>query len=186
MKWGYARVSTQGQNHLSQVQELEAAGVLSAYIVVEHVSGEVGRPKLADLVKRLRQGDELIVTSIDRLGRHARDMHDLLAVLKSMQVRLISLFEKLDTSTYLGEFLANVLIANSVWEREKVRERTKTGIQRARERGIHLGRPYRLTAIEERTALAWRNDGWSIPKIAKSLHCGESTVYRAIKRVSKT
>lgn len=183
MRWGYARVSTLEQNAEAQVSQLVDAGVPERRVIVEHASGSTKRPMLSALVaERLRRGDELVVVRLDRVGRNARDMYELLEVFRAEGITLRSLREGLDSSGPLGQFLAHVMIAVGQWERETIRDRTREGIARARARGVHLGRPPKLSPIEERTALAWRQKGWSIAEIAKSLHCSTATVERVLRR----
>lgn len=183
MRWGYARVSTLEQSAAGQVDALAEAGVSEARIVIETASGATPRPLLAALVDRLREGDELVVVRLDRLGRNARDLHELVGILRDIGVRLRSLQEGLDGTGPMADFLINVLIAVSQWERENIREKSRQGIIRARARGVHMGRRPKLTPVEERTALAWKERGWTLSQIAESLHCSRATVGRALRKM---
>jgi DNA invertase Pin-like site-specific DNA recombinase len=187
MKWGYARVSTGGQNPDSQVATLIGAGVLKEDVVVEFASGANGRPKLAELVRALRKGDELVVCRLDRLGRSARDLHELIGVLERREVLLRSLTEGIDMEAggAVARLVVSVLIGVAEWERETLLERARVGIRRAQERGIKCGRPFALTPVEERVALSWRQEGLQVKTIARRLNVHPSTVHRAFGRVTK-
>jgi len=184
MRWGYARVSTLEQSPAGQVQALCDAGVPECRIVVEKASGMAPRPLLVSLVQeRLREGDELVVAALDRLGRNARDLHELVGILRDMGVRLRSLREGLESiEGPMGDFLVGVLIAISQWEREVTRQRAKEGIQRARARGVHLGRKPKLSRVEAKMASVWRDQGRRLVDIAEALGCSTDTARRAIKR----
>lgn len=183
MRWGYARVSTLEQSPAGQVQALSDAGIPDVRIVVEKASGVTARPLLVSLVtERLREGDELVVTRLDRLGRSARDLHELVEKLREMGVRLCSLQEGFVSDGIMGTLLINILIAVAQYERENVREKARQGIERARARGQHLGRRPKLTPVEERTVAAWKASGWTLQQIATQMKCSKDTIKRALKR----
>lgn len=109
MKIGYARVSTQDQNLQMQKDALLTSGC--EMIFEEKVSGKSkDRPELDRLFKTLRKGDILTVWKLDRLGRSFKDLIELMAKLKDMDVSFKSLNDSIDTSTATGRFTFNILL----------------------------------------------------------------------------
>ena len=99
---GYTRVSTVDQNPDLQVDELTAAGCHRVF--VEHASGaRADRPKLAEVLDRLRPGDTLVVWRLDRLARSLRELIEVVATLEERGVGLRSLHEQLDTTSPGGK-----------------------------------------------------------------------------------
>ncbi len=148
--YGYIRVSTQEQNEARQLLALRAEGVAAEHLFVDKVSGrDFERPAWQALLRRLTSGDELYVTSIDRLGRNYADIQEqwrLLTRDKGVDIRVLDM-PLLDTRRYkdlLGTFIADLVlqvlsfVAHS--ERENIRKRQREGIEAARARGQHLGR----------------------------------------------
>ena len=148
--YGYIRVSTQEQNEARQLLALRAEGVAVEHLFVDKVSGrDFERPAWQALLRRLTAGDELCVTSIDRLGRNYADIQEqwrLLSRDKGVDIRVLDM-PLLDTRRYkdlLGTFIADLVlqvlsfVAHS--ERENIRKRQREGIDAARARGKHLGR----------------------------------------------
>src|SRR6201995_5461764 len=105
---GYARVSTGGQSVQRQVDELRKAGC--AGVLEETASGaDRSRPVLAALLRRIRQGETLVVVKLDRL---ARSLEHLLEVVRTLEVRgayLRVLGDPIDTATPLGRFMLQML-----------------------------------------------------------------------------
>ncbi len=137
---GYARVSTEDQTPLPQVQALRAAGC--AEVHEEQASGgDRARPVLARVLERVRAGDTLIVVRIDRL---ARSLSHLLEVIERLEARgafFRSLRDPIDTSSPQGKFTLQVLGAAAEFERALIRERTRAGLESARARGRIGGNP---------------------------------------------
>src|SRR6266436_2417092 len=137
---GYARVSKldQQDNH-AQVQELKRAGCKRIY--QENASGgRWDRPELHKALEQLREDDVLVVWKIDRLSRSLKDMLIILEKITDAGAGFRSLTEHIDTTTPAGRMLG----AFAEFERSMVRERTRLGLQAARERGRVGGRKAKL------------------------------------------
>ena len=144
----YARVSTFDQEPENQLQELrryvEARGWTATEYVDEGVSGaKESRPALDRLLRdaKRRRLDVLIVWKLDRLGRNLRHLILLLDELTALGVAFVSLNEGIDTSTPAGRLQLHILGAIAEFERERIRERVKLGMSRAKAQGKHVGRP---------------------------------------------
>ena len=137
---GYARVSTNDQNLEGQRVRLIEAGAIRVFVDV--VSGKrFERPGLAKLIDHARPGDRLCVTRLDRLGRSLRELLETVDALKARGIHLVSLEERLDTSSAAGELVFHVFGAIAHFERRLISERTRDGIAAARRRGRTPGRP---------------------------------------------
>ena len=137
---GYARVSTSDQNLEAQRARLIEAGAIRVFTDV--VSGKrFHRPGLASLIEHARVGDRLCVTRLDRLGRSLRELLETVDTLKAHGIHLVSLEERLDTSSAAGELVFHVFGAIAHFERRLISERTRDGIAAARKRGRTPGRP---------------------------------------------
>src|SRR3954464_5392047 len=175
---GYARVSTDGQTLDAQVAQLKAAGAQKVFR--EKVSGaRADRPELARLLRALSAGDVVLVTRLDRLARSTRDLLNTLASISDKQTGFRSLNDTwADTTTPHGRLMLTVLGGLAEFERELIRARTGEGRQRARARGVHLGRKPKLTPHQKREALARRQAGESLAEIARSYDVHHSTISR--------
>jgi DNA invertase Pin-like site-specific DNA recombinase len=146
----YARVSTVDQEPENQLAELrryaEARGWTAKDYVDRGVSGaKESRPALDQLVAdaRRRKFDVLVVWRLDRLGRNLRHLILLLEELTALGVSFVSLGEGIDTGTPAGRLQLHLLAAIAQFERERIVERVRAGMARARTQGKHLGRPRR-------------------------------------------
>ena len=147
MKFGYTRVSTamqarEGTSLESQKARLIDAGVQETHIFTdEGVSGaKANRPALEKLLDRLRDGDEVIVPSLSRLGRNLTDLMNLVSRLRSYGVEVAFLSEGFDTRTATGRAMLGIFGALAEMEREQIAERTALGRERARALGRLGGR----------------------------------------------
>ena len=128
---GYARVSTGDQDVAGQTLRLEHAGAIRVFTDVR--SGKpMDRPGLTELLAFARQGDTLAVVRLDRLGRSLAELLTVVEQLKGRGVALLSLEEKIDTSSAAGELIFHVFGAIAHFERRLIAERTKDGIAAAR------------------------------------------------------
>lgn len=176
---GYARVSTHQQDLESQRQRLKRAGAIKLFEDV--ISGKVfSRPGLDELIAYARPNDILCVVRLDRLGRSLKELLATVEYLKTNKIGLMSLEEKIDTSSAAGELVFHVFGAIAHFERRLISERTKDGIYAARLRGKKPGRPV-LNQETLDAAMKLVSSGLSPTNIAKQLQIGRSTLYRELK-----
>jgi DNA invertase Pin-like site-specific DNA recombinase len=156
---GYARVSKlDQQTTLAQVQELKRAGCKRIY--QENASGgRWDRPELHKALEQLRDGDVFVVWKLDRLSRSLKDLLTILEKITQAGAGFRSLTENVDTSTPSGRVLMQMLGAFAEFERSMVRERTKLGLQAARERGRVGGRSPKLTQHQRVEAIKMVTSG---------------------------
>ena len=175
---GYARVSTGDQDVAGQTIRLERTGAIRVFTDVR--SGKsMDRPGLTELLAYARKGDTLAVVRLDRLGRSLAELLSVVDQLKGRGVALLSLEEKIDTSSAAGELVFHVFGAIAHFERRLIAERTKDGIAAARARGKKPGRQP-LDADKVQAALKLVESGLSPTKAAVQLGLGRSTVYREV------
>jgi len=176
---GYARVSTQHQDLESQRQRLKQAGSIKLFEDV--ISGKVfQRPGLDALIAYARPNDLLCVVRLDRLGRSLKELLATVEHLKTKNIGLMSLEEKIDTSSAAGELVFHVFGAIAHFERRLISERTKDGISAARLKGNIPGRPI-LNQDTLESARKLVTFGLSVTNTAKQLQIGRSTLYRELK-----
>ena len=175
---GYARVSTDAQALDAQLEALQSAGAEELFR--EKVSGaRRDRPELRRLLERLRKGDELLVTRLDRLARSTRDLLDVLAEIGDRGATFRSLGDAwADTTTAHGRLMLTVLGGLAEFERELIRARTAEGRHRARARGVRMGRRPKLTSHQRREALERKAAGEPVTEIARSYNVSHSTISR--------
>jgi DNA invertase Pin-like site-specific DNA recombinase len=138
---GYARVSTAGQLLDRQITALQAAGCMR--IFSDKKSGKnAEREELGKALDYLREGDTLVVPSLDRLGRSLQDLISIVASLRKRGIGFRSPHEALDT-TPGGRLVFHVFAALAEFIRELIVEGTREGLDAARARGQRLGRPPR-------------------------------------------
>lgn len=181
---GYARVSTLEQNVARQVEALE---VECDKIFVEKVSAAKteNRPQFQEMLRYLREGDVLQVTSADRLARSTRDLLDIVQSLKDRGVQVEFLDNPaLNTDTPQGEFMLTILAAVAQLERSIIRERQAEGIAIARAAGKYDRAP-KLSPEQAREVR--RLDALGVPKtaIARKMGCSRHTVYAVLDRIGK-
>ena len=176
--YGYARVSTDGQSLASQQAQLRDAGCVK--IFAEKISGaRSDRPELIKLLKRLEPGDVLMVTRLDRLARSTRDLLNVLDLVNKAGAGFRSLADSwADTTTPHGRLMLTVLGGLAEFERELIRARTGEGRARAKERGVHMGRPPALSLHQRREAIARRDAGEALIEIARTYGVSHSTISR--------
>jgi DNA invertase Pin-like site-specific DNA recombinase len=183
MKVGYARVSTQDQNLDLQLKALDQAGCDKVF-KDRGISGtQRDRPQLKKALSALEQGDVLVVWKLDRLGRSLGHLIDLVSELKERSVGFASVSEKIDTTSPGGKLFFHMLGALAEFERDLIIERTKAGMQAARKRGQHLGRPRKLDGTHLDHAKELIDQGKSRNEVARLLKVDPSTLYRRLQKV---
>lgn len=139
-KIGYARVSTTEQSTDAQVEALYDAGC--DLVFSENVSGaKKDRVRLRDAIAHVGQGDQLVVVKIDRLARSLTDLLQIVSKLLSNGGHFVSLSDPIDTSSAQGTLMLQILGSFAEFERALVSERTKLGLQKARQAGRVGGNP---------------------------------------------
>jgi DNA invertase Pin-like site-specific DNA recombinase len=178
MKYGYARVSTDGQSVDAQVHELAKAGCTKVFREVAS-GAKTDRPQLRRAMAKLGPGDVLLVTRLDRLARSTRDLLNTLAAITERKAGFRSLGDVwADTTTAHGRLMLTVLGGLAEFERELIRARTSEGRTRAKARGVRLGRKPKLTLHQQREAIKRRESGEAIREIARSYNVHNSTISR--------
>src|ERR1700756_2193156 len=178
MKYGYARVSTDGQSVEAQVRQLTKAGCRK--VLRETASGaKTDRSQLRKALDQLEAGDVLMVTRLDRLARSTRDLLNTLATITERKAGFRSLGEAwADTTSAHGGLMLTVLGGLAEFERELIRTRTGESRKRAMARGVVLGRKPKLSPHQRREALARREAGEVLTDIARTYNVSHSTISR--------
>jgi len=177
MTFGYARVSTTGQDEALQLDALEKSGCDRVF--TDHASGSTtSRPALDEMLGMLRRGDTVAIWRLDRLGRSLRHLLDVVADLEQRGVALRSLTESIDTSTPAGRLIFHTFGALSEFERDLIRERTRAGLDAARARGRVGGRPTVWTPDKREQAFAMLKAGKDVSTVAKVLGVSRASIYR--------
>jgi DNA invertase Pin-like site-specific DNA recombinase len=178
LKYGYARVSTDEQNPALQLAALQRAGCKTIF-KDEGLSGATTkRPALTRCLKKLRDGDTLIVWKLDRLGRSLRDLLTMLDALRAQGIKFRSLTEHIDTETPAGRAMWQIIGVLAELERSLITERTRAGVKAAKERGVKFGRKPKLTPQQRDHARELRAQGKRPEDIAALFKVGRSTIYR--------
>ncbi len=177
MKIGYRRVSTTDQN--LDRQELDGC----EKVFEEKLSGASrDRPALHDMIDFARDGDEVIVHSLDRLARDLRDLKGIVDELNEKGVTVEFLQERLrfspDADDPLSKLQLHLIGAFAEFERSMIRKRQAEGIARAKAKGIYKGR--RATIDREQVA-ELHEEGLGATEIAKTLGIGRASVYRVLQ-----
>ncbi|ACL42488.1 recombinase family protein [Pseudarthrobacter chlorophenolicus] len=181
---GYARVSTRQQSTDRQQADLLAAGVRRDDLYVDHgVSGaRASRPKFDEALAALMEGDTLVITTLDRLGRSTQNMLAFADELRSRGagLRVLNLGGgDVDTATPMGSMLFTIMAALAQMEHEIKRERVTDSINKRREAGKALGgRPRRLTDSQIRSAVSLVKGGEPAAQVARDFGMSRATFYR--------
>ncbi|HHV7361203.1 TPA: recombinase family protein [Morganella morganii] len=186
--FAYCRVSTLEQTTENQRREIETAGfsVKSQRIIEEQISGSVTaseRPGFNRLLDRLENGDVLIVTKLDRLGRNAMDIRKTVEQLAESGIRVHCLaLGGVDLTSPAGKMTMQVISAVAEFERDLLLERTYSGIARARDAGKRFGRPPVLNEEQKQKVLERIESGASISAIAREFSTTRQTILRVKAR----
>ena len=177
---GYARVSTDDQKLEAQTDALEDAG--AGRIFADKISGSArSRPQLDQMIDQLRKGDVVVVTKYDRLARSLRDLLDIVEVIRERGAGFRSLAEDIDTTTPAGRLVFHVFASIAQFERERISERTKEGLEAARKRGRVGGRPPALSPAQAAEVRRMRDEeNRLVPEIAALFKVSKKTIRRVI------
>lgn len=187
---GYARVSTRSQHEDRQVADLMGAGVRKDDLYVDHgVSGaRASRPGFDQALGALQEGDTLVVTTLDRLGRSTQNMLELAESLreKGVGLRVLNLGGgDVDTSAPVGSMVFTVMAALAEMELEIKRERVTDSIAKRRADGGDLGgRRRKFTDSQIRSAQRLINAGQPTTQVARDLKISRATLYRRLNMLT--
>jgi len=188
---GYARVSTRDQSTDRQQADLLAAGVRRDDLYIDHgVSGaRASRPQFDRALEALIQGDTLVITTLDRLGRSTQNMLALADTLRNRGagLRVLNLGGgEVDTATPMGSMLFTVMAALAQMEHEIKRERITDSIAKRRAAGLDLGgRPRRITDSQIRNAIRLVEGGQPVAQVARDLGMSRATFYRRARTLAR-
>lgn len=177
--FGYARVSTSQQSLELQTKALETAGVTPARIFSDKATGSnADRPGLQTLQMKVEEGDVILVTKLDRLGRDTADMIQIVKQFDAMGVSVRFLDDHISTEGTMGRMVVTILSAVAEAERQRILERTNEGRIEAKAKGVKFGRKRR---ISRNRIVELRASGVGATTIAKQMKIGRATVYKILK-----
>jgi DNA invertase Pin-like site-specific DNA recombinase len=181
---GYARTSTTDQVAGLEAQERDLVAAGARKVFAERVSSIATRPRLAECLAYLRDGDVLTVTKPDRLARSTGELLNIVAELKGRGIELVVLSmggAPLDTRNPTATLMLTILGGVATWEREIMLERQREGIAKAKGQGKYLGR---RRTIDAKQVCALKAEGIGPAAIAKRLGIARTSVYRLLEQGS--
>ena len=174
---GYARVSTQDQQTLRQIDQLKEFGCERIY--EEKASGT---KRLIRMMDALREGDVVIITELSRLSRTVKDLFEIVDRIHNIGADIKSLKESwIDTTTPQGKLLFTIFAGISQFERDLIRQRTIEGLQAARARGRNGGRPPKDKSKIKLALSMYDSKVCSISQILETVGISKTTLYRYIR-----
>lgn len=178
---GYIRVSSYDQNPERQLEDIALGKVF-----IDKASGkDVQRPELGALLSFAREGDTVVVHSMDRLARNLDDLRRIVQTLTKRDVRIEFIKEGL---TFTGEdspmanLMLSVMGAFAEFERALIRERQREGIALAKKRGAYRGRKKALSAEQARELRNRSNAGEQKTKLASEFGISRETLYQYLRK----
>ena len=175
-KIGYARVSSAGQNLISQLDDLKKAGC--SKIFSEKISGiKEDRPEWNRLMDYLRPGDVLVVTELSRMSRSLMHLLQTIKFLEEKGIHLHSLREDINTTTATGRAFVSIIGAINQMERELKSERTAAGRAAAKARGKTGGRPKTDQKKLEHARILYENSNQTAAEICQAIGVGRRTFF---------
>ena len=202
-KFGYGRVSSKEQNEARQIDSLQSVGVNERDLYVAKASGKDFDREQYQIMKRaMREGDVLYVHSLDRLGRNKDDiLAEWQEITKVIKADIVVLdMPLLDTTKHkdsVGTFVADLVLQVLSWiaqdERERIGKRQREGIDAAKRRGQHLGRPKKsydtMTDVEQASFISeytrWKAEEQTAVQTFNALGLTKSTFYKIVREYEK-
>ena len=174
---GYARVSSYGQSLEVQLDKLSHC----EKVFQEKKSGRTdNRAELQNCLTYLRDGDTLVITKLDRLGRSIRDLLNIINQLEKNNVSFQVLDQQIDTSTPSGKLLLHMLGAIAEFENDLRASRQSEGIQKALSNGVQFGRKSKLTDDEISVMRSRREAGTKIKDLMAEYGLSKASIYRLL------
>ena len=176
---GYARVSTTSQDLEIQQAKLKAAGCEIIRVETSSGASRDGRTELATVLEFLREGDELVVHRLDRLGRSTRDVLNLVHELDAKGASLRVLELEVTTAGDMGRMVITILGMVADMELKFIRDRQRAGIDAAKDKGVYKGRQKR---VDDDAIRRLASEGGPKAQIARDLGVSRMTIYRALEK----
>ena len=186
--YGYVRVSSADQNEERQRIAMAQEGLKEKDIFMDKQSGkDFERPAYLKLLKKLKEGDLLLIESIDRLGRNYEEITKLIkADIRVLDMPLLDTTISKDLlGTFIADLVLQVLSFAAENERKNIRQRQREGIDAALARGVHFGRP----GIPDSEAMLeavrlYRQKKISLSRALDMSGIGKTTFYKKLKEFS--
>lgn len=185
--YAYIRVSTQEQTTDNQRKLIADGGFHVDEVFSEDgVSGSVNaleRPVFAEMAGKLQDGDTLIVTALDRLGRSASDILQVVEMfkVKGVKVRVMQ-FDGIVLTSPVGKMIMTCMAAMAELERNLLIERTKAGMERTRAQGTRFGRPLTIEPDVLERLVEKRKQGWTLVALADAFGIPKNSIDRNVKQ----
>ncbi len=179
--FAYLRVSTSDQTTDNQMLELTQAGYqIDYWFADEGVSGKAAaaqRPKFKEMLDRIREGETLVVSKIDRLGRDAIDVLQTVKALADRQIKVVvHQLGGVDLTSPVGKMMLTMLSALAEMERDLLIERTQAGLARAKAQGKRLGRPAKTNPKQREEILGLLSNNVSVSEVARKFDVSRSVI----------
>ena len=182
MRIGYARVSTEDQSLDMQLDALRTAGCDRVF--EDRASGaKEDRPGLSQALDFAREGDELVVWRLDRVGRSLPHLVKFIDELRAKGVGFRSITENIETQTPGGRLVMHIFAALAEFERDLIRERTRSGLAAARARGRKGGRPRLPPEKVAALTAMWASKTMTADQIADQLGIHRATVFKYTRQL---
>ena len=182
MQIAYIRVSTIEQNEQWQIEAMKHYNIEKWFI--EKVSAkDTNRPKLQEMLDFVREGDTLHIHDFSRLARSTKDLLEIVELLNTKGVTLVSNKENIDTSTATGKLLLTVVAAIAEFERTNLLERQREGIAIAKRNGVYKGRKPVSIPDFERQYQRYKNREITKSQLAKELKISRPTLDKLIENI---
>jgi DNA invertase Pin-like site-specific DNA recombinase len=190
--YGYIRVSDKDQNEARQIKAMQDAGVDERFVLIDKQSGkDFNRPQYQMLKNALREGDLLIIKSIDRLGRNYKEIikewqditQELKADIKVLDMALLDTTLHKDLlGTFISDLILQVLAYVAQQERDNIKQRQLEGIAVAKAQGKHLGRPKAIFPEGFKEVYKrWQAEEITAKKAMQVLDLKPTTYYKLVK-----
>ena len=175
---GYARVSSTGQSLEVQLSKLQHCN--KVFSEKKSATSTNGRTALTECLSYLREGDQLVITRLDRLARSVMDLSQITHDLQQRNIDLVVIDQQIDTSTPAGKLMFNMLGAIAEFETELRKERQVDGITKALEKGVKFGAKAKLTDEQVQQMKLERDKGVLIRELCAKYDLSKASVYRIL------
>jgi DNA invertase Pin-like site-specific DNA recombinase len=185
--YAYIRVSTTGQTTENQRKAIVDGGyTVDKFVSEDGVSGSMkatDRPAFKKMLSRMVEGDKLIVTMVDRLGRSASDILNVVELLKTLKIKVLVLqFEGMDITGSMGKMVLTCMAAMAELERNILIERVQAGLERTKAEGTVLGPPLTVTPTVMTALVEKKAAGATLDTLAKEYGIPRNTIARNISK----